>query len=54
MKMADSKQTQARLAERLLKKTTNGEIAWERTADDDLFQAGFKGYAVQVGPGTFR
>jgi hypothetical protein len=49
IKMADAKQTQLRLAERLLEKTRSGEVVWGRTPDDDAFQASFKGYAVQVG-----
>ncbi len=47
--MSDAKETQLRLAQRLLAKTQNGEIGWERTSEDDVFQASFKGYAAQVG-----
>jgi hypothetical protein len=37
-----------RLAERLLKRTEDGEVTWEETVDDAAFQTAFPGYVVKL------
>lgn len=36
----------------LEQRTTNGEVEWQETADEGMFQAAFPGYSVRVFPRT--
>jgi hypothetical protein len=44
--MANEKQV--RLIRRLIEKTNAGEVRWEPTANDEVFQAAFPTYGVRV------
>jgi hypothetical protein len=44
--MANEKQV--RLIRRLIEKTNAGEVRWEATADDEVYQAAFPSYGVRV------
>jgi hypothetical protein len=39
---------QVRLIERLIQKTNAGEVRWEQTGNDDVYQAAFPNYGVRV------
>ncbi len=44
----------ALLAERLFSKTKAGELNWQETADENVYQVAFPGYALHIGEREFE